>query len=232
MSEPSLATPAGIRQAYPLFRRERHEVGQRRAKGANVPTHRSRSDYPGHEPARHFSRQARAFPIYFRARAFPGSGSSRLGSCPGVGPMRAWLFQIGRAEDPRCGCGAGWAVLLKGSEQVLIYQKKKTDWSPPTTQHRPIDRTHHPLFHPTYKHSTDLPGVDPLPHQTISTVYVNRVLRPAPGDTWMVQFQRAFNQAGADCLPLNDRIDISEIHLSERPIPLSLYLYYPQDCLN
>ena len=36
------------------------------------------------EPARHFFKEARAFIIYFWARAFPQSGSSRLGSCPGV----------------------------------------------------------------------------------------------------------------------------------------------------
>jgi len=36
-NEPNLATPAGIKQTYPSFRRETHEVEQRRAKGPHVP---------------------------------------------------------------------------------------------------------------------------------------------------------------------------------------------------
>jgi len=62
-SDPSLATPAGIRQAYPIYRREPHLKWGRE--------------------------EVRGLTYLYTDR----------------GPMKAWLFQIGRAEDPFCECG-------------------------------------------------------------------------------------------------------------------------------
>ena len=62
-SDPSLATPAGIRQAYPLFQKKRHMKWDRDEVRGLTYLHTDK------------------------------------------GPMRQWLFRIGRAEDPRCGCG-------------------------------------------------------------------------------------------------------------------------------
>ena len=61
--EPSLVTPAGIRQAYPLFDRAPHLKWDRDALRGLSYLHTDR------------------------------------------GPMRAWLHQIGRAEDQFCECG-------------------------------------------------------------------------------------------------------------------------------
>jgi len=63
---------------------DENDTNKRRQKGKKVVTAleseedqghggRGPASMPGHEPARHFSRQA---------RAFPGSGSSRLGLVP------------------------------------------------------------------------------------------------------------------------------------------------------
>jgi len=62
-SDPSLATPAGIRQAYPLFQKKKHMKWDRDEVRGLTYLHTDK------------------------------------------GPMRQWLFKIGRAEDPRCGCG-------------------------------------------------------------------------------------------------------------------------------
>ena len=62
-SEPSLATPAGIRQEYPLYHRSPHLKWDRRELRGLTYLHTDR------------------------------------------GPQRAWLHQIGRAEDPFCECG-------------------------------------------------------------------------------------------------------------------------------
>ena len=62
-SDPSLATPAGIRQAYPLFERKRHMKWDRDEVRGLTYLHTDK------------------------------------------GPMRQWLFRIGKSEDPRCGCG-------------------------------------------------------------------------------------------------------------------------------
>jgi len=63
-SDPSLATPAGIRQAYPLFRRKKHMKWDRDEVRGLTYLHTDK------------------------------------------GPMRQWLHKIGKAEHPRCGCGA------------------------------------------------------------------------------------------------------------------------------
>jgi len=61
-SEPSLATPAGMRQVHPLFRYSHMKWNRAELRGLTY-LHTDR------------------------------------------GPMRAWLYQIGRARDPKCGCG-------------------------------------------------------------------------------------------------------------------------------
>ena len=62
-SDPSLATPAGIRQTYQLFQKRHMKWDRDELRGLTY-LHTDK------------------------------------------GPMRHWLFKIGRAEDPRCGCGA------------------------------------------------------------------------------------------------------------------------------
>jgi len=62
-SELSIATPAGIRQAYPLFRREPHLKWDRTEMRGLCYLHTDK------------------------------------------GPMKAWLYRIGKAENPLCGCG-------------------------------------------------------------------------------------------------------------------------------
>jgi len=90
----------------------------------------------------------------------------------------------------------------------------RSDWTPPT-ETAPAKRdppaTKPPRLHPMYKHTNDIPAVDPLSHQTISTVYVHQIPRPAPDETWTTQLKRAFNQASADHLPINDKITLENI---------------------
>jgi len=62
-SDRSLATPAGIRQAYPLYGREPHMKWDRDEVRGLTYLHTDK------------------------------------------GPLKAWLFKIGKAEDPFCGCG-------------------------------------------------------------------------------------------------------------------------------
>jgi len=63
-SDPSLATPAGIRQAYQLFEKKKHMKWDRDELRGLTYLHTDK------------------------------------------GPMRHWLFKIGKAEDPKCRCGA------------------------------------------------------------------------------------------------------------------------------
>jgi len=62
-SDQSLATPAGIRQAYPLYHKEPHMKWDRDELRGLTYLHTDK------------------------------------------GPLKAWLFKIGRAEDPFCACG-------------------------------------------------------------------------------------------------------------------------------
>jgi len=62
-SDRSLATPAGIRQAYPLYRREPHMKWDRDELRGLTYLHTDK------------------------------------------GPMKEWLFRIGRSDSPRCECG-------------------------------------------------------------------------------------------------------------------------------
>ena len=68
MHRSSIATPAGIKQAYKCHQRTQHmRMGQRGPTGPDIHIHEH--------------------------------GQSR-------GPTRQWLYQIGRAPDPFCSCGA------------------------------------------------------------------------------------------------------------------------------
>jgi len=91
MSEPSLATPAGIRQAYPLYHRVPHMKWPREELRGLTYLHTDR------------------------------------------GPMRAWLHQIGRAEDPYCTCGEtqNAAHLMEGGCVGGKKRKWEDIWSDP-----------------------------------------------------------------------------------------------------